>query len=83
MTEPTEFCWEGFYCESGASAGNEIPCPEGKYCPQGSYVPESCPSGTFRNATGGKKLSDCWACTGGMYCEGDGLTQPTGDCSGG
>lgn len=83
MTKPTGLCWAGYYCNSGASVANEIPCPEGKYCKLGTFDPERCPPGTFRNTTGGKNVTDCWPCTGGKYCEGDGLVEPTGDCDGG
>jgi len=81
MTKPTGPCWPGYYCQTGASVANEIPCPAGRYCKSGTYVRELCPSGTYRNATNGKNITDCWECTGGKYCEGDGLTTPTGDCS--
>lgn len=81
MTKPSGLCWPGYYCPIGSSLANEIPCPEGKYCEEGSFNPVFCPNGTFRNQTEGKNVSDCWLCTGGMYCEGNGLKVPTGNCA--
>ena len=80
MTKPTGYCWAGFYCTSGATEANETVCPPGQYCIDGTYTPSLCPNGTFRNATGGRSISECTQCTGGKYCNGDGLTSPSGDC---
>ena len=81
MTQTAGPCWPGFYCETGASVANQVPCPPGRYCKSGSYVPDLCPAGTYRNTSNGRNLTDCWLCTGGKYCEGDGLSYPTGDCA--
>ena len=80
MTKPTGLCWPGFYCLTGASVANEIPCPTGRYCPLGTYNPKMCPTGTFLNTTTGKNVTDCWPCSGGKYCKGNGLETVSGDC---
>lgn len=86
MTEPTGFCWPGFYCnpgtgDTGAKEANETICPPGQYCIAGSHTPALCPPGTFRNTTGGRNMSECTPCIGGMYCNGTGLNYPTGYCA--
>ena len=81
-------CWtcpSSYYCLSSVSNYTEFECPMGHYCPNGTEYDKQypCPSGTFRNATLGKSVSDCFPCTPGSYCNGVGLLQPTGLCSGG
>ena len=36
--------------------------------------------GTYSNQTNAAAITECDPCPGGMYCETDGLTAPTGDC---
>ena len=56
-------------------------CPEGMYCLQGTTAPEPCPLGTWSNSTGLARADDCPGCPGGYYCNGTGLTEPSGPCS--
>eukprot|EP00960_Hanusia_phi_P063233 765413-Hanusia_phi.AAC.1 len=46
----------------------------------GSFL---CPPGTFSNNYGLTNVSYCRSCEPGMYCNTDGLSKPTGYCSGG
>ncbi|XP_026534414.1 neurogenic locus notch homolog protein 4-like [Notechis scutatus] len=46
----------------------------------GSTAPSLCPPGTFSNRFGQSTVSDCQLCPSGFYCEGSGLTIPTGEC---
>ena len=80
-SEPTGFCWPGFYCTANSTVPNQLACPAGMFCESGVHRPIACPSGTFRNITHGTKKSDCFNCTGGKYCKEEGLINPTGDCN--
>ncbi|XP_070551431.1 multiple epidermal growth factor-like domains protein 6 [Ptychodera flava] len=79
-------CNAGFWCKGGAST--PVPtdgvtgslCPEGHYCISGTPAPDECPVGTWSDSTGLEAESDCQNCTGGYYCNGTGLTQPSGPC---
>ena len=88
-TEETGFCEAGFFCIDGSdsptpdgitSKGISGVCPVGAYCPRGTGQSNSCPRGTFSNATGLKNVSQCVDCPYGYYCDGDGLTEPSGKC---
>eukprot|EP00466_Bigelowiella_natans_P015235 jgi/Bigna1/85198/estExt_fgenesh1_pg.C_20409 len=83
LTTFTGSCTEGFYCQSGAMLPNDTVCPPGHYCVAQSTLPARCPNGTFSNAEGNVKVSDCTHCTMGSYCNGTGLTEPTAKCTAG
>ena len=44
---------------------------------------QSCPSGSYSNQQGLSRSSQCVACEGGQYCQGEHLTAPTANCSAG
>ena len=58
-------CPAGFFCTNSSSVQK---CPVGTFCPSNSIAPIPCPSGTYRNNTGGRSISDCYTCPGGYYC---------------
>ena len=85
-------CDAGFFCHNGSdqqqpSGGNRGYagiCPSGHYCPQGNpLAPIACPAGHYNNRTHADALGDCRKCPGGLYCEEDGLTWPSGSCDAG
>lgn len=39
-----------------------------------------CPAGTFNNGTSQTSQSSCEQCWPGYYCEGEGLSEPSGVC---
>ena len=71
-------CVSGGYCPSAAT--QPVTCPRGYYCITGIAEPEPCRLGTFGNNTGVRRLEDCATCDPGYYCDGFGLTAPTGPC---
>ncbi|XP_071958738.1 uncharacterized protein [Antedon mediterranea] len=85
-TDTTDDCEAGFWCKGRASTsvptdgvtGQE--CPEGKFCVAGTPAPENCPVGTWSDSVGLQNVSLCQACTEGYYCNGTGLTSPSGPC---
>ena len=84
LTAPTGNCTAGHYCLLAAIDPNPIAQPYGDYCYSGAYCPEGtgtpipCPQGTFLPNTGRDEESDCVPCTGGYYCETQGLSNVTG-----
>ncbi|XP_019743138.1 zonadhesin [Hippocampus comes] len=74
-------CLAGFYCLEGSQKAAPISsvsggvCPAGHYCPEGSTVPSPCPTGSFRNETGGKGKDDCKPCLPGFYQDFSGQTE--------
>ena len=80
-------CSAGYWCRQGAKTSTPTDgvtgmlCPEGSYCPQGVTVPTPCPIGTWSNSTGLRVEGECISCSGGYYCDGTGLTEPSGPCS--
>ncbi|NWX84903.1 AB24G protein, partial [Nothoprocta pentlandii] len=58
-----------------------LPCPPGYYCPEGAPLPVQCPPGTWSSSEGGRNLQECQPCPGGHFCNGSGLTAPSGHCS--
>lgn len=75
-------CPAGFYCpDVGMTSYTD--CPVGHFCDQGSYTPSPCPRGTYSNAERINSTSGCLACPPGKYCDTNGQTAPTGDCSAG
>nr|XP_047130962.1 uncharacterized protein LOC100202447 isoform X1 [Hydra vulgaris] len=89
-TSPTGLCQAGFFCSNGSDSATPSGekgvaglCPAGSYCPYGSIYPIKCPIGTFNPHNYGKNLSDCRLCTGGQFCNGTGLLNPSGECDAG
>lgn len=86
---PNGSCLPGFYCFGRALKPNPVNesyggiCPRGSYCPVGTVAPFKCPPGTFNNLTSASNPSSCLLCTPGKFCEGYGLTSPSGDCDAG
>jgi hypothetical protein len=81
MTETAGPCLAGYYCPKGSSRRDQTECPVGKYCVNGTFDPVDCPRGTFNNETMKASEDECYPCSGGKYCETEGLTEPTGDCA--
>ena len=78
-------CKPGFYCppiDKQNATDNIAPCPVGYYCPEGVsfYTKEPCPHGTYNPATMSQSVTACLPCKPGYYCEGEGLSEPTGPC---
>ena len=67
------------------NSSSPIVCPVGSYCLAGTrYANEYlCPSGTYNPSVGLHNVSSCKSCIAGMYCEGSGLSTPTGNCTAG
>lgn len=80
------YIFSGFYCVLGeitprptlTSTGG--PCEQGTYCPVGSSSTTPCPAGTYGNRPNMPLLTDCTNCEPGYYCDGTGLTEPSGTC---
>ena len=75
-------CEEGYYCPALGNINITI-CPAGFYCAQGTAIPKACPAGRFSEDEGLTHISECELCTAGSYCASQGLTAPTGLCTGG
>lgn len=58
-------------------------CPPGSVCPSGTkYEREyTCLPGTYSNKTGLSNETLCTKCDPGMYCNGNGITEPSGQCT--
>ncbi|XP_062894520.1 uncharacterized protein LOC134340877 [Mobula hypostoma] len=71
LTHPNELCSPGFYCKNGAKTSRPLDgetgdlCPKGYYCPEGTTMPIQCEDGSYNNATGQERCSDC---PPGFYC---------------
>ncbi|RUS80256.1 hypothetical protein EGW08_011985, partial [Elysia chlorotica] len=79
MAEECDICPDGWYCLQGELVSE---CPAGYYCPSGTGQDWTmCPRGTFNNQTGLSSSTQCSPCTGGYYCDREGLTSPTGPCA--
>lgn len=74
-------CPAGFRCTQGDVADA---CPQGFYCPAvtGLELP-ACPVGMYGDREGLFEEAQCTLCTGGSYCDADGLTEPAGFCDAG
>lgn len=85
--ELTNFVYyhSGYFCLANATEYLSNPCPAGHYCPQGTTYSDEykCPVGTFNTAAGQTNDTACLSCTGGSYCQTQGLAAPTGNCSAG
>ena len=75
-------CISGYYCDEPGLAIPK-PCPAGHFCVSGSTYPQPCGLGTFSNETLLRTSSSCIPCTAGRYCDGFGLTEPSGICDAG
>lgn len=79
-------CLAGYWCMNASVSSTPTDgvtgqsCPIGNFCPQGTPVPVACPTGTLSDSTGLSTAGDCQDCTGGYYCNGTGLTTPSGPC---
>jgi len=81
-------CPAGTECPGNMSVQPNVvdhPCRMGHYCPRGDVnpFPVPCPVGTFNDKYGLQQVSECEACTAGMYCDVEGLTAPVNVCPGG
>ena len=78
-------CPASYYCPSNTSDPTLYPCPEGYYCPVGTAhaYENPCSEGTYNGLPLQQNSSSCELCPPGMYCEGQGLEEPTGNCSAG
>ncbi|KAG9482440.1 hypothetical protein GDO78_011238 [Eleutherodactylus coqui] len=78
-------CQEGFYCSERSTSATPSGgiCPAGSYCPASSAWPVLCPPGTYSNQVGLTEVSQCLICPPGMFCNGDGGSSPTGNCTAG
>lgn len=81
-------CPAGYFCDNVMSPVvlyNDSYCPTGYYCPLNTTNSNQypCPAGTFNNQTHRTQASDCQSCSGGMYCDQEGLTLPVGSCQAG
>ena len=76
-------CPQGYYCPENTSDYSIYPCPIGYYCPTGTEHSSQypCPRGTYNNRTNGMDIDDCLLCPPGKYCDGEGLSTFSGDCS--
>ncbi|XP_063797929.1 scavenger receptor class F member 1-like [Pseudophryne corroboree] len=86
LPAPSGECAAGFFCSGGAETPKPTDtvhgdiCPPGTFCPNGSHHPQLCPSGTFSADYSLGSVSECKACPTGYYCQGPGITSPTGQC---
>ncbi|XP_023933458.1 uncharacterized protein LOC106181652, partial [Lingula anatina] len=81
-------CPAAYYCDNTMDPVvlyNNTYCPAGFYCPGNTTqaYENPCPRGTFSNLTHRTDVSDCQQCSGGSYCETEGLVEPTGLCAAG
>ncbi|MGH0162299.1 UNVERIFIED_CONTAM: hypothetical protein FKN15_067495 [Acipenser sinensis] len=89
LSQPTGACMTGFLCFLGAFSPHPLGdstgriCTPGFYCPQGTTRMLPCPAGTFSTLEGAGSEADCRLCPPGLYCQGPGLTAPSGSCSAG
>ncbi|KAJ8368244.1 hypothetical protein SKAU_G00082720 [Synaphobranchus kaupii] len=89
LSAPQGPCEPGFFCSGGANTASPVNtstggvCPAGCYCPLGTRHPQEypCPPGTWSNALGAQDASSCWFCPAGFFCNGAGLSQPSGPCA--
>ncbi|CAH1789581.1 unnamed protein product, partial [Owenia fusiformis] len=78
-------CPEGYYCMANSTDFTSQECPTGHFCPNGtaSQYENPCPPGTYNALPRGTSETDCQDCQGGEYCEGQGNSAATGNCSAG
>ena len=62
-------CEPGYFCDIiGLVVYEHNPCPLGHYCEEGTIVPVPCPTGTHKNETRGRNMTECFPCPRGFYC---------------
>ena len=80
-----EWCPGGHFCDQGSPIR---PCPKGHYCPASTpEIPISsqvlqqyvCEKGTYNPHEGLLSPDNCTVCSGGKYCDKNGLSEPSGD----
>ena len=76
-------CAAGKYCPIGSPI--ELDCPAGYYCPEGSGFGLPCPLGTYHRESSGtwqplSARTECTPCDPKMYCDGEALIEPRGEC---
>lgn len=78
-------CAPGYFCPLGTAVYSTNTCPQGYYCPEGTKrsTEYPCPPGTFGNATGLQRGSQCSPAPGGMYVDTFAAVKPTGVCKSG
>ncbi|KAK2153848.1 hypothetical protein LSH36_283g03001 [Paralvinella palmiformis] len=78
-------CPQGYYCQVNSSNYQDTPCQPGYYCPNGTMDSHQypCPPGTYNSMLYADSVLDCLPCPGGLYCEGQANTVPSGNCTGG
>ena len=74
-------CVAGGYCPLHSAL--PLVCPAGYYCPSGASAGSACHPGTYSTTLGLISADQCLPCTGGYFCNGQGLTAPTGVCAAG
>ena len=78
-------CLMGFYCPTGTSDYLQYPCFPGHYCPPGTKYGSQypCPIGSYNPYEGTTAQTACLICPPGEFCGAEGLSSPSGPCSGG
>ena len=89
-------CPEGYFCDPVvlSQLGNRnitygvitpMDCSTGYFCPihTASEFEHPCPPGTYSNRTNLVSVTGCLPCPAALFCEGYGLTKPTGQCASG
>jgi hypothetical protein len=86
LPSPSGPCDPGYYCSFGSSTPRPYQesfgdwCPAGYYCPEGTIDPYPCPLGTYSSSLQAVDNTTCLPCTPGKYCDGQGLSEVSGDC---
>lgn len=81
LNEICQPCTQGYFCTKGS---NPESCPAGFFCPEGTgYDWQSCPRGTYSDATGLSNATQCLQCSGGYFCDQYNMTSNNGECSAG
>ncbi|XP_062894522.1 platelet endothelial aggregation receptor 1-like [Mobula hypostoma] len=76
-------CLAGYFCLGGLSNPYPLQCLSGYYCPECTRFANEfpCPSGTYGSLPGLQSSAGCLPCPPGQFCEGNGLSSPSGNCS--
>ncbi|KAM8927608.1 uncharacterized protein RCH25_007839 [Pelodytes ibericus] len=76
---PCYLCPAGYFCEVPSLLTPKL-CPAGFHCMPGSMQPQPCPDGTYSSKAGLSSQAGCKTCDAGLFCAGEGLTEPSGYC---
>ncbi|TYZ59327.1 hypothetical protein PybrP1_004972 [[Pythium] brassicae (nom. inval.)] len=78
-------CAPGYFCPLGTAVYSTNKCPQGYYCPEGTKrsTEYPCSPGTFGDAAGLQRGSQCSPAPGGMYIDTFAAVKPTGVCKSG